>query len=886
MADPLSPGITTTSMFNTPQAVDDAYAISEGQGLVFSFNVMSNDLGGNAKTLWSFVDGSDIGLTVTEIADLISKDAANVYEQTSSGASVAIVDGKLRYDATAIASTINALSAGETMTDVVTYAIRLGNGTLSLATMTVTITGTNDVPVAEAGSLSLLEDTTASGHVSATDADDGETAGLIYALVGDAPPGLTFHSDGSYSFDASSYDYLPAGETEVITVHFTASDATSTSAAQTLTITITGSNDVPVAVADMNSGNEDTLITGSVAANDSDADESATLTYELDAPVAGLTLSPDGSYSFDASDAAYQHLAEGATATIVANYTVTDEHGATSTSTLTITLTGTNDVPLAVADTNSGNEDTTISGTVASNDSDADDGAVLSFSTADTIAGFNLNANGSYTLDTANAAYQHLADGVSTDVVVHYTVTDEHGASSDASLTITITGTNDVPVAIAAINAVDEDATVSGNVSATDADAGETAGLSYALVGDAPAGLTFNPNGSYSFDASSYDYLPAGETMILTIGYTAMDAHGASDTSTLTITITGTNDAAVITGSTSGSVTEDAPSNTVSGNLDSTDVDGVDDLWTTASGAGANGYGSFIIDAAGNWIYTLDNSNPAVNDLNDGDTLTDYFTVATADGTMMQVDITINGHTDITAIILLATGTGTDPNDFDNLAPPPSASTSATGGDDIVKGTSGNDNSVNLLGGNDIYYGLAGDDTINGQGGSDTIYGQAGNDTMSGDNDVDSLYGGSGNDTLIGNNGNDKLYGGSGNDTLNGNNDNDLLIGGYGADNLTGGNDSDTFQFLSVLDRGDAISDFSHGEGDKFNVNAIDADGVAGGNQDFTFNGTAVTAHGIWYATSGGVTTVYGDTDGNTSTAELWFTLTNGATLVAGDFIL
>ena len=48
---------------------------------------------------------------------------------------------------------------------------------------------------------------------------------------------------------------------------------------------------------------------------------------------------------------------------MVANYTVTDEHGATSTSTLTITLTGTNDAPVAVADTNSGNEDTTISGT-------------------------------------------------------------------------------------------------------------------------------------------------------------------------------------------------------------------------------------------------------------------------------------------------------------------------------------------------------------------------------------------------------------------------------------------------------------------------------------------------------------------------------------------
>ncbi|OSI41709.1 VCBS domain-containing protein, partial [Bradyrhizobium canariense] len=68
-------------------------------------------------------------------------------------------------------------------------------------------------------------------------------------------------------------------------------------------------------------------------------------------------------------------LAEGATQVVVANYTVTDEHGASAPSTLTITLTGTNDTPVAVADTNSGLEDSTITGSVATNDSDVDDGA-------------------------------------------------------------------------------------------------------------------------------------------------------------------------------------------------------------------------------------------------------------------------------------------------------------------------------------------------------------------------------------------------------------------------------------------------------------------------------------------------------------------------------
>ena len=73
-----------------------------------------------------------------------------------------------------------------------------------------------------------------------------------------------------------------------------------------------------------------------------------------------------------------------------------------ATSTLTITLTGTNDTPVAVADTNAGNEDTTITGTVATNDSDVDDGAVLSYATTGPVpAGLTFNSNGSYSFDAA-----------------------------------------------------------------------------------------------------------------------------------------------------------------------------------------------------------------------------------------------------------------------------------------------------------------------------------------------------------------------------------------------------------------------------------------------------------------------------------------------------
>ena len=229
--------------------------------------------------------------------------------------------------------------------------------------------------------------------------------------------------------------------------NYTVTDEHGGTAQSTLTITLTGTNDGPVAVADTNAGSEDTTITGTVAANDSDVDTGAVLSFSLDAPVAGLTLNANGSYSLDAANAAYQHLAQGETSDVVANYTVTDEFGATAQSTLTVTLTGTNDAPVAVADANAGTEDTTITGTVAANDSDVDNGAVLSFSLDAPVAGLTLNADGSYSLDAANAAYQHLAQGETADVVANYTVTDEFGATAQSTLTITLTGTNDAPVA-------------------------------------------------------------------------------------------------------------------------------------------------------------------------------------------------------------------------------------------------------------------------------------------------------------------------------------------------------------------------------------------------------------------------------------------------------
>ena len=320
-------------------------------------------------------------------------------------------------------------------------------------------------------------------------------------------------------------------------------------------------------------------------------------------------------------------------------------------------------------------------------------------------------------------------------------------------------------------------------------------------------------------------------------------------TQVLTISILGTNDAAVITGTSTASLTETNAALTASGALSATDVDSSNGFVAQTGVAGTGGYGTFSINAAGAWGYT---ANSAHDEFVGGQTYTDSITVATADGTTQVLTISILGT--VEALVgpapAPAVYEGVDPNDFDNLGTPSNQT--------VTAGNGGN-----------------------------TIYGGAGNDTLTGGNGPDSLYGGSGNDSLDGGTQVDHLYGGSGNDTLVGGNNGDYLYGGYGADTLLGGNGNDFFVFLDTRDTGDKITDFSVGS-DKIDLLAIDANITAAGNQAFSFAGntTALTAYSVIYFQQGGNTFVQVDTDGITSTAELQIELTGVLALTAADFVL
>lgn len=173
---------------------------------------------------------------------------------------------------------------------------------------------------------------------------------------------------------------------------------------------------------------------------------------------------------------------------------------------------------------------------------------------------------------------------------------------------------------------------------------------------------------------------------------------------------------------------------------------------------------------------------------------------------------------------------------------------------------------------------LLGTGAINGTGSST-------DNRITGNDAANVLDGGGGNDVLEGHKGDDTLIGGAGNDTL---------YGDAGKDTLTGGTGADTFVFApgsfygTQVINADRITDFSHAEGDRIDLMAIDANAGLAGDQAFAFIGDAAFSHvagELRAVVSDGFTLVEGDTNGD-GKYDFVIALTGAPVLAAGDFVL
>lgn len=271
----------TTSLSNTPQAGDDYYKFYEDQltGNIVTLNVMSNDLGGNAKKLFSIEADSDT------LNALLTTDVGKGWQYTAGGNQIQIVDGQIQLDIShalsAYGGNVNGLAAGDCIEDSFVYTIKLGNGTLSYATVTFKLIGQNDTPTDIALSANSVDENAAGaviGALTTTDADTGETFTYTVDDVRFEVVNGELKLKAGQSLDSESEP--------TVTLQVTSTDSSSASITEQFVINV---NDLDEVAPTITSGDTATAIDENSGAgqvvytvtSDDTADISAGVTYSL-----------------------------------------------------------------------------------------------------------------------------------------------------------------------------------------------------------------------------------------------------------------------------------------------------------------------------------------------------------------------------------------------------------------------------------------------------------------------------------------------------------------------------------------------------------------------------------------------------------------------------
>ncbi|MFY3892461.1 retention module-containing protein, partial [Achromobacter xylosoxidans] len=522
----------------------------------------------------------------------------------------------------------------------------------------------NNAPLAINDVARTDEKSAVRGNLLINDSDpDGDPLSLVsingrpmtpngVAVTGSNGGTFIVQPDGSYEFvPGNSFQHLPEGQTTTTTISYVVTDPSGATSTATVEVTVVGVNDPAQITAskpgdDAGTVKEDEVSTANGKLNVIDADDGQSFFVAV-ADRAGVygTFSIDANgnwvYNLNQADPRVQALAVGEKLT--ETFTVTTADGTTST--ITVTIDGTNDKPELSGKTDGAvTEDgtTTATGKLDVTDVDASDTHTWTVSNnGDGQYGkFTVDQNGNwkYELDNTSDKVQALKDGEKVTDTITVTVDDGHGGTATKTITVDITGTNDTAV-ISPSKPGDDQGNVQedgnlvtgGKLDVTDKDAGEATFNPQTDAKGEHGKFSIDVNGNWKYELDNNDpkvqALAVGEKLVETFTVTTADG----TTSTITVTIDGTNDKPELSGKTDGAVTEDGTT-TATGKLDVTDVDASDTHTWTVSNNGDGQYGKFTVDQNGNWKYELDNTSDKVQALKDGEKVTDTITVTVDDG--------------------------------------------------------------------------------------------------------------------------------------------------------------------------------------------------------------------------------------------------------------
>ena len=529
--------------------------------------------------------------------------------------------------------------------------------------------------------------------ISGGTAGNTVVGGVTYDVSDTGPHGTLYvnSTSGAYTFvpDSGAINALTAPTTDSFVI--TVSDGT-LSTSQTFTININGANDAAIISGTIagstteaggvaNAASATPTATGTLT--DTDVDNTPNTFTAVSSPTASagghgsFTMTAAGvwTYTLNEADSAVQALNVGGTLTD--SFTVTTVDGTAEV--VKVTIHGTNDAAVisgvtagaAIEDggvANAAHGTPIATGTLTDTDVDNTPNSFTAVSSPTESAGgygsFTMTAAGvwAYTLNEASRAVQAL--NVGNTLTDTFTVHTVDGTAQ--VVTVTIHGSNDAAIisgstegSVIEAGCRPGEPTATGTLTDTDVDNAHNTFMAINSPTASAGGygsFTMTAAGvwAYTVDNANHAVQALNVCDTLTDTFTVHTVDGTAQV--VTVTIHGSNDAAVISGATEGSVIEAscaAPGiPTATGALTSTDVDNAPNSFTavdcpTASDAG---YGSFTMTADGTWHYTLDNTNCAVQALNVGNTLTDTFTVHTVDGTAQVVTVGIHGSNDAAVI--------------------------------------------------------------------------------------------------------------------------------------------------------------------------------------------------------------------------------------------
>ncbi len=613
---------------DVPTANADSAGVSEDNVLVASGNVVTD-----APADVIGADGSG-----TPVTGIVAGTGSAAGTGASVGTSVTGTygtlvlgdDGAYTYTLNNSDPAVQALGSTQSLSDVFTYEITDGDGDTAQASLSITISGTNDAPVGNTDTVSATEDTQLTIDIAGDATDvDGDTVSVTEidgTPITPGGPGVVT-ADGTVTLSPTGEVlFTPDADFNGTTSFtYTLSDGNGGVTTQTATVEVAAVNDPPVGNTDTVSATEDTQLTIDIAGDATDVDGDTVSVTEIDGtPITPggpgvvtadgtVTLSPTGEVLFT-PDADFN-------GTTSFTYTLSDGNGGVTTQTATVEVAAVNDPPVGNTDTVSATEDTQLTIDIAGDATDVD-GDTVSVTEIDgtpiTPGGPGVvTADGTVTLSpTGEVLFTPDADFNGTTSFT-YTLSDGNGGVTTQTATVEVAAVNDPPVGNTDTVSATEDTQLTIDIAgdATDVD-GDTVSVTEI------DGTPITPGGPGVVTADGTVTLsPTGEVLFTpdadfngttSFTYTLSDGNGGVTTQTATVEVAAVNDPPV--GNTDTvSATEDTQL-TIDIAGDATDVDGdtvsvteIDGTPITPGGPGVvTADGTVTLSPTGEVLFTPD----------------------------------------------------------------------------------------------------------------------------------------------------------------------------------------------------------------------------------------------------------------------------------------